>query len=397
MAQKPAVSNGHIFKNSTDRNLSKSIDSVLPEAQLYRDLMEEERRIDAMINRKQLNLQDNITRALKKTETLRVFVSNSVSDQPWQNVSRMDAENSFDFGDMGSQGSWTLRIEGRLVNDEPADSPTRRQFSTFFSSITVEFEGDEGVDTAEWHEQATNQNQTVFDVLDVRRKGDRPIKAKISMQLKEYPSQHRLSPQLQDVLATQQETKQNVVLAIWQYIRFHKLQDLEEKRIIRCDTALKRVFGVDQFQFPQIIQLLEPHLLSPVPVVIEYLIQVDKENNVGENIYDIEIEMDDPFRRDMSNMLEKWNDDQTELQGLDNQISETLQALNTGLIKHKFLAAMSTQPSKTINQWLDSQASDLRLIMSDRGFNEEEVRHSSFYTDEVLSQSVHLFLNSNRR
>lgn len=402
MTSTSASGDAHSIKKSTDRTLSKQFDSVLPEAQLYRDLVEAERRIDATINRKKLDLQDTVARSSKKSEILRVFLSNSVSNQTWQNVSNMDdVDNNFDFDMGGGQpGSWNLRIEGRLVNEEPADSPTRRKFSSFFTSISVEFDTDELPEgnVAEWHESTANhQGQVEFDVLDVRRKGDRAVKAKITMQLKEYPDKLQLSPQLQNVLAIQEETKPGVVLAMWHYIRFHKLQDLEEKRIVRCDTALKALFGIDKFMFPQIIQLLEPHLLAPKPVVIEYMIQVDKENNVGENVYDIEVERDDPFRQEVSSLLENWNDNQSDIQTLDDQIALTIQAMNNSRLKHKFLESLSNNPAETISQWLDSQASDLRIIMSDRGFNEEEVRHSSFYTEEILNQSVHLFLNNNRR
>lgn len=384
-----------IFKQTADRTLPKNFDAVLPEGHLYRDLTEAERRIDAILGRKRLDLQDAIARSLKKTETLRVFVSNTVADQPWQAVSGMDVDNSFDF-DMGSAGSWTLRIEGRLVDDEPAESPTRRKFSSFFTAITVEFEtGDDGNESAEWH--ATGDSQASFDVLDVRRRGDRPVKVKISLQLKEYPSKLLLSPQLQQVLAIQQETKPGVVLALWQYIRFHKLQDLEEKRVVRCDRALKHLFGVDKFMFPQILTLLEPHFLPPPPIVIEYVIQVDRESNVGENVYDIEIEMDDPNREEINTALDNWHSNEADVRTLDMEIAKTLQSLNRDCLKHRFFESMSTHPSETIKQWLDSQASDLRLISSDRGFNEEAVRDSSFYSEEILNHSVHLFLSNNRR
>lgn len=404
MASTVAGADKHIFKTPTGRLLSKQFDDVLPEAQLYRRLVEAERRIDATINRKKLDLQDTIGRSVKKTEVLRVFVSNSVANQPWQNVSNMD-DNNFDFDLGGSHpGTWNLRIEGRLVNDEPADAPARKKFSAFFTSISVEFETEELAgesNVAEWHESASASGQqgaqTEFDVLDVRRKGDRPVKAKITMQLKEYPDKLQLSPQLQNILAMQQETKTGVVLAMWQYIRFHQLQDLEEKRVIRCDKALKDLFHVDKFMFPQVVQLLEPHLMPPQPIVIDYTIQVDKESNIGENVYDIEIETDDSSHQEMASLLQSWNSNQSDIQSLDDQIALTIQAMNSSRLKHKFLQSMSVNPSETISQWLDSQASDLRIIMSDRGFNEEEVRHSSFYTEEVLNQSVHLFLNTNRR
>lgn len=400
----------NLYKKPTDRNLSSLFDSILPEVALYRQLQETERKIDATLNRKKLDLQDVLAGSMRTRETMRLFISNSVADQPWQVMARMDGSDAFDF-DTNSNSSWNLRIEGRLLNDnEPLESPNRRKFSSYFTSIVVEFEGledpSEGT-IAEWHETTdpqeqaaaiaqTQQNKLEFDVLDIRRRGDRPVNAKILFQVKEYPDKFRLSPQLAQVLATEEETKPGVVLALWQYIKFHKLQDFEEKRLIKCDAALKRVFGCDSFTFPQIIGIIQPHLLPRAPILLEYNIQVNKENNVGDFVYDIEIEMDHPKKAELANLLENWNENLPEIQALDDQIALTVQAMNETRLKYQFMQSMATDPAETISQWLDSQASDLKLIMSDKGFNEEEVRRSEFYTDDVLNQTVHLFLNSKR-
>lgn len=398
----------------TDRNLSLLFDDVLPEAKLYRNLQEVERKIDATLHRKKLDLQDIMARNMRTRETMRIFISNSVNDQPWQVMASGLEEGgpaTFDFDASTSNPSFNLRIEGRLVDDkESLDSSKRRSFSSYFTSIIVEFENlsdpTEGT-IAEWHEitdirekQATiaqqQQAKLEFDVLDVRRKGDRPVNAKILLQVKEYPNKFKLSPQLSKVIAIDEETKAGVVFALWQYIKFHRLQDIEDKRLIRCDAALRQVFACDSFTFPQIVGIIQPHLLPRAPIIIDYKIQVDKENNVGSFVYDIEIEKDHPMKEEMAELLGGWNDNHAEIQTLDDQISQTIQAMNANRLKYQFMEAMAKNPVDTITQWLDSQASDLRLIMSDKGFNEEEVRRSDFYTDEVLGQTVHMFLNAKR-
>lgn len=160
----------------------------------------------------------------------------------------------------------------------------------------------------------------------------------------------------------------------------------------RFETRLQ----LRQLHLSQVVALVDPHLKTRSPTVLEYAIQVDRENNVGEFVYDIEIELDHPKKAEMAQLLEKWNDRLPEIQALDDQIALTVQALNETHLKYQFMKAMAEQPVETVQKWLDSQASDLKLIMSDKGFNEEEVRRSEFYTDDVLNQTVHLFLNTKR-
>lgn len=398
-------------KKPTNRNLSALFDDILPESILYRQLQETERKIDATLHRKKLDLQDVLATSQRQKQTMRIFISNSVVDQPWQVMNRMEGSGALDFESLNTSSSWTLRIEGRLLGDkEPLDSPKRAKFSSYFTSIIVEFEGLEDpnqLPVAEWHEVTDKQekqrlisknqnNKLEFDALDIHRKGSRPVKAKVMLQVKELPNKMRLSPQLAELLAIDEATKPAIVQAMWQYIKFYKLQDPEDRRMITCDAGLKKVFNCDSFTFPQVIALIDPHLKPRLPVVLEYEIQIDKENNVGENVYDIEIELDHPKKLEMTQMLEKWNDQVPEIQALDDQIALTIQAMNETRLKHQFMKSMAEEPVQTVQHWLDSQASDLKLITSDKGFNEEEVRRSEFYTDEVLNQTIHLFLNAKR-
>lgn len=418
----------HSFKKPTIKTLSKEFDATLPDVQLYRRLVEAEHKIDATINRKKLDLQDTAARSDKKTEVVRVFVSNSVEHQPWQTVAGVDEPGfAVEASAETKEPAWQLRIEGRVLDDaaevpaaaegveeEGQNEVERRKFSSFFTSIAVQLDkeklapGENGV--AEWHEDASAPGRVSFDALDIRRRGSQPVAARITLQPKEQLDAFELSPALARVLALQRETRAGVVLALWHYVRVHKLQDAEEKRVVRCDAALKEVLGVDKFVFAEVGPLLEAHLLTPPPVVIEYEIQVEAENNVGEHVYDIEVSTStsaagagaprggagSDAQSYAHSLLSDWNRDAPALQALDDQIALTIQAMTNSRLKQRFLDGLARDPAATIGEWLDSQATDLRVIQSDRGFNEEEVRHSSFYTEEVLNQSVHLFLNNRR-
>lgn len=394
----PPMMDRHYVRKPTDRTLPERVEQIVPEGQLYRQLQEAERRLDATISRKKLDLQDSLARSIKKTEVLRVFISNTATDQPWQTMSKID-ETTFDF-DTNAVPTWNLRIEGRLVDDTPADTPGRRCFSSFFTSIIVELENEDSEappedKVVEWHEPPPGTgNNAEFDVLDIRRKGDQNINAKITLQLKEYPNKFKLSPPLAKLLALDEETKPGVVVALWQYIRFHRLQDLDEKRLIKCDGPMREVFERDTIPFPQIMELLNPHLTQREPIVLNYPIRVDKESTLGDFTYDIDLEVSDPVRGQMSEVLEHWNARQPEIMQLDEEIALCIEALGASRLKRDFFHQLSLDPADFINKWIASQARDLRVIQSDRGFNEEDVRHSSFYNEELLSQSIHYFVNT---
>ncbi|ODQ65243.1 hypothetical protein NADFUDRAFT_83280 [Nadsonia fulvescens var. elongata DSM 6958] len=397
----PPPASGYIARKPTNKNLSHKFDEIIPEAKLYRSLQETERKLDATISRKKLDLQDISAQKIKKTEFLRVFVSNTCTDQPWQFTLPEDVSTStFEFDT--SNAAWNLRIEGRLVNDEPADSPERKKFSTFFTSVAVELnptEGEtfEGGNIVEWHESTADipANQD-FDVLDIKRKGLNNVPCKIILQPKEYPNKFQLSAELASLLGIQEDTKAGVILAIWQYVKFYKLQDNSDKGLIKCNDALKAVFQADTISFPLIVDHIQPHLHQRPPIVLDYVIRTDIENTLGETAFDIVVEIDDPVQEQMAEMLSNWHNDQPEIIAIDDQIALTIQSLNNSRLRREFFYQLSSNPAEFCKKWIASQARDLKVISGDKGFNEEEVRRSDFYSDEFLSESIHMLLNTRR-
>ncbi|PRT53634.1 SWI/SNF and RSC complexes subunit ssr3 [Wickerhamiella sorbophila] len=408
-------------RKPTDRKLRESVLETIPEAKLLIELQKAEVRLDTTVNRKRLDLQDVVGRSMRRNKTLRIFISSSVTGQPWQTGNTMQTD--FDFGDMSppvqSLPEWMLRIEGRLV-DEGSDH--HRLFSSMFTSIIIELhrEGDSnnadpaelglpeppaGVppvdagpkpEIVEWHEPPphSTEQRIDFDGIDIRRGGETPVKAKIILQLKEYPAKFKLSPALADVLGVDEESKPGAVVALWQYIRFHKLQDIDEKRNIKCDPALKKLFNRDQLSFPQLVELLGPHLTPRDPIVLEYMIepQTDKENR--DVAYDVPLQVDDPLRSDLITMLDSWHQDNIALSKQDEQLVQDVQQLNLLAMQREFYQKLADNPQKLLDDWVATQARDLKAIYSHRQFSEEAVRHSSFYKDDVLNSSIHLFLNS---
>lgn len=384
------------YHKPTDLNLGSRVAEIVPGADLYTQLQEAERRLDATISRKKLDLQDLLSHSIKQTQTLRVFISNTCAGQPWQQSGN---------GESSQDSWWNLRIEGRLLDGSAADDEKRLKFSQFFTGFMVEID-DPTLENnvVEWHEPNTirtnptqaQKDKLEFDVIDIRRKGTKNTKVKITMQLKEQPDKFHLSPPLARILAVDEETRPGVVVGMWHYIQFHKLQDMDEKRLIKCDGPLRELFMRDAFQFPQIMELLAPHLMPKPPVVFNYVVRTDKESTVGDTIYDLEIKTDDPVRAELIKIADNWESEQQQILAIDEQIAACVHGLNQSCSRRDFFTHLAEDPVNFVDKWVASQARDLKIVSSDKGFNEEDVRRSSFYTKELLDQGLHLFLEGRR-
>src|ERR1700733_11035672 len=257
-------------RKPNDRNMPEGVeDLVIGEGvQQYKDLRDVERKLDYTMMRKRLDIQDSIHRNVKRHKTMRIWISNTADNQPWQ-AKGLD-ENAFDFT-TGEDGTYCVKIEGRILEDDSdetallndsedgsddedeakendttdnkqAKSPQKR-LSHFFKSISVEFEKAKGMPTEamtqiEWKKQAGAAD---FDCLEFERKGDENLNVTINLVRDEVPERFRLSQALSQTLDAEEADRAEVVMGIWEYVKAQNLQEDEEKRSVRCDDRLRQV------------------------------------------------------------------------------------------------------------------------------------------------------------
>ena len=77
-----------------------------------------------------------------------------------------------------------------------------------------------------------------MDGFEVKRRGDSNVELKILLYLDQQPEKHKLSPLLSQLLDIHTDTLPNVIMALWQYIKSHRLQDADDRRIVVCDEKL---------------------------------------------------------------------------------------------------------------------------------------------------------------
>lgn len=76
----------------TTRALPPSITRTIPESALYSDLVRMERALDWTVTRKRAEIQDGLGRNTKLKRTLRIFLSNTCANQPFQVEARREEE-----------------------------------------------------------------------------------------------------------------------------------------------------------------------------------------------------------------------------------------------------------------------------------------------------------------
>lgn len=277
-----------------DRNLPDGIEDLVlnrDAALQYRQLRDVERRLDANMMRKRLDIQDSLGRQPKQYGTLRLWISNTVEDQPWQ-VTGMEPD-AFDFAS-NVEAKFRVKIESRLLDpiedyqsdtannttntaaatedgkaaaesadaDEPAAKRTklsatpplqRKKLSHFFKSITIDFDRPsalqpDGYTQIEWKRPEANMaaggdlpKDADFDTLEFERKADENINITIRLMRDEHPEKYRLAPQLAELLDMQEADRQTVLMGIWEYVKSAGCQQDAEGRQVRCDARLQRV------------------------------------------------------------------------------------------------------------------------------------------------------------
>lgn len=268
-------------KQPTDRNIPDELTEVIvgDGVERYDKLRAVERRLDATMMRKRLDVTDNVAQRFTRREgVLRVWVSNTAEGQPWQVMEEgmaLGEAGTIEFGD-ASAATFRVKIEGRLLEEEDkllgdevakdtkeqeqrqqeedkAKTTRRPRLSHFFKSITIDFHRNpalqpDGYSAIEWRKPLpgganfdTNSSEVSFDTLEFERKGDETTNVTISMVRDEKNERYKFSPQLAEVLDTEEDDRVGAIHGIWDYCRSMNLQEDDDRRSIVCDDTLRKV------------------------------------------------------------------------------------------------------------------------------------------------------------
>ncbi|XP_020641241.1 SWI/SNF-related matrix-associated actin-dependent regulator of chromatin subfamily D member 2 [Pogona vitticeps] len=369
-------------RKMADKILPQRIRELVPESQAYMDLLAFERKLDQTIARKRMEIQEAIKKPLTQKRKLRIYISNTFTP------GKEESEGSERIA------SWELRVEGKLLDDP---SKQKRKFSSFFKSLVIELDKElYGPDNhlVEWHRIATTQET---DGFQVKRPGDVNVKCTLLLMLDHQPPQYKLDPRLARLLGVHTQTRASIMQALWLYIKHNKLQDSHEKEYINCNRYFRQIFGCNRMRFSEIPMKLAGLLQHPDPIVINHVISVDPNDQKKTACYDIDVEVDDPLKAQMSNFLASTTNQQ-EIASLDVKIHETIESINQLKTQRDFMLSFSNNPQDFIQEWIRSQQRDLKIITDVVG-NPEEERRAEFYQQPWIQEAVgrHIFAKVQQR
>ncbi|KAL8968607.1 MAG: hypothetical protein Q9197_004789, partial [Variospora fuerteventurae] len=265
----------------TDKNLPDGIDEFVigDGVQQYKRMRDVERRLDAIMMRKRLDLQDPRHHGCKRYKKMRIWISNTVDFQQWQ---KGEEQELYDFSGH-SEGTYRMKIEGRLLDDkddtpsdddgsdeehqgkdeaamendgDPTEKPVvqvglqpKTKLSHFFKAITVEFDRNKNLQAdyttqVEWKRPSFSPNASAypegadFDSLEFERKGDSDMNCTVHFYRDD--DRYLLSDPLADLLDCKEADRTSIMMGIWDYIKAMNLQQDDEKRAVQCDDRLRK-------------------------------------------------------------------------------------------------------------------------------------------------------------
>ncbi|KAG6920610.1 SWI/SNF related, matrix associated, actin dependent regulator of chromatin, subfamily d, member 2, partial [Chelydra serpentina] len=211
------------------------------------------------------------------------------------------------------------------------------------------------------------------------------------------PPQYKLDPRLARLLGVHTQTRASIMQALWLYIKHNKLQDSHEKEYINCNRYFRQIFSCIRMRFSEIPMKLAGLLQHPDPIVINHMISVDPNDQKKTACYDIDVEVDDPLKAQMSNFLASTTNQQ-EIASLDTKIHETIESINQLKTQRDFMLSFSNNPQDFIQEWIKSQRRDLKIITDVIG-NPEEERRADFYHQPWAQEAAgrHIFAKVQQR
>ncbi|SSD60043.1 uncharacterized protein SCODWIG_01804 [Saccharomycodes ludwigii] len=453
----------------TDLYVSSSLKSLIPELKLLTDLQKREVDIDRFIIRKKLELeelssdyidssafQDHSTTSADNKHVLRVFISNISENQPWQNVNNNNDTSNTASPD-NEKSTWTLRIEGRLIDSElSAEDPKRPKFSSFIDSIAVDFneqlKDNQDKETStednisntsatllspvEWHDDP-NAPPVEFDGLDIKRQGSTNTSCRITIQPKNRTGDMLEYSETLSLLLGGLKTGslQDALYYIYTFVINSNLLDQngtvkltpELQKLVSVPTASVSPTGSDDggpdgndnvpstLPLSKLNEIISKNHIKPLPpVIIDYLIRCDKASTYGELCYDLIVfdsnknikesnkDSTNSVNNPYSNLLQRYQIStqnlDSQIKDQDNKLNSLMLQLNQAYYRQQFYKNVSEDPVGFLNKYIENSSRMLKVLSGDEGFNENDVRRSDFYKDnaDMIYEDIAIMLANGR-
>lgn len=365
-----------------DRSLPPGLDSGA--ARIYQEMLLREQLLDSRLLKKQLDIQEASFRSLRSKQRLRVYCTHSYVRQD-------------------GVYHWTCRVDARPLTD-----PKSRRLSAFLRSLHFEILSPEHYPTenfAEWTKVAVGAEIDGFEVKRSLRAGhDAPVSlpVRVFLSLDFGGDRFQVAPRLAALLGVGSpvEGKAQLVMALWQYVKLHRLQNAEDKRLIDCDDEMRGIFGCAQIAFGRLPELIAPHL-SPVEALqIPYVVELFPEHAEyaapRPAVFDVDFEFTDGTvgrgGRPLPSLLASTGSTREIIQ-LEQRMAEALSGIHRSHVRAEYLRRFSEDPSGFLTRWVASQNGDLMDILGADGATQGTLfQESGLYRQPWVQEMIAHYL-----
>ncbi|KAF4323274.1 hypothetical protein BBO99_00001550 [Phytophthora kernoviae] len=293
-------------------------------------------------------------------------------------------------------GKWTLRIEGV---DASMGQPSVVKLSSYFRKASIELDPHVYSDHAiEW----TSFQKTSHDVdgLEISRTGNVAHTVRIKLLPAQTPERFTISPELETAIGqylgpAKAFTKQDIVLAMWEYIKLRNLIKEDDCRVVVCDERLVQVLNCVSLPFTSIVVALKQHLTPINAIDLEYTLSLStacEAELLDEQFFDVDVaatsELDKARARILKEFEELQQDQTKELALLKAQEWDILERLHTCTRKKEWMTQFAHDPCGFMADVKKSQQADQAILVAESELDEFAIPHPQQFTQPWVREVV---------
>lgn len=416
---KTELDKGQDSKHTIDLALARKVEKMLTsESQLFRQLLEFEKRLHLSFRKVQASIKETVTKAEESSflvsRYFRVHIFNLSFEQHTQTVAAVPC--------------WSLRIQGFMTpcnssqketsdkqgveqvenSEQPDQTESSLRFTQVFDKIAVEL--DKQVYPENYLYEWSPEEDPTADGIEIMVPGNKECVAKIWFYPKNYSEVYKLSPALANLLGTCHADLSTASFGIWNYIKVQKLQSAEDKSYIVLDSILSDLFNQvrdiaqpalnpgEQVKLSQLVAMVRRHFLPNEPILVEYPVKLSGNWLENQVCFDMRCDLKDAklsewVSNDLGNLLQwrPWEENKL-FKAYKERYYDALERMLHHKRRRDFFQGFADNPVQFVNHLIISQSRDLKVISGMTGRNPEEEKLSSFYQQQWVREAVPRYL-----
>lgn len=286
----------------------------------------------------------------------------------------------------------------------------KHHFSHFLKSLTItldktQYPGKAGV--VSW--QRGKHDREPHNLFQVRRLGDKPVKAKIGMEMWHSPELYEVPEAMEKLLTLPSGEGRGlysmayICTALWNYgtVNTGVIGEPPDQKV-QFDAPLAAAFGLSPEEaahpvaLSRLPELLKKVLSPPKPLSLEYEVDVTAGSTGKPICLDLHVEVPLSFEgtsgappewlKTMRGKLDK------ELEAVDHAVATTVGRFREHRRRHTVLMAFSIDPVRTIEELVAAQGKELRLAVSKEAEAVEVMKLSDLFNEKWTQDAILKYL-----